>query len=154
MDVKYINPVLQSMLNVLTTMARLQPKVGKPTLKTDQAARGDVSGIMTMESPQARGSMAITFTRPVICDIVKRMLGQDISEIDDTARDLTGEMTNMVVGGAKNILVNQGYEFSMSLPSVVSGKGHHVEHKYSGRTVLLPFKTDAGEFFVEICFEE
>lgn len=142
------------MLNVLGTMAQLKPKVGKPAIKTDQEARGEVSGMMTMESPQARGSLAITFTRPVICDLVKRMLGDDINEVNDTARDMAGEMANMVVGGAKNILVEQGYDFSMSTPSVLSGKGHQLLHKYKGRTVLLPFKTDAGEFFVEICFEE
>ncbi len=154
MDVRLVNPVLESMLKVLGTMAQLQPKVGKPSLKNDQIARGDVSGVMSMVSAKARASLAITFTTPVICDIVKRMLGDNIAEVTDTARDLTGEMTNMVVGGAKNLFVILGYDFDMSSPMVVSGKNHLIAHKFKGRTLILPFQTDAGEFFVEICFEE
>ena len=149
-----MNPVLESMLKVLSTMAQLQPKVGKPALKNNQIACGEVSGIMSMVSAKARASLAITFTTPVICDIVKRMLGDEITEITDSARDLTGEMTNMVVGGAKNLFVTQGYDFDMSSPSVVSGKNHVIAHKFNGRTLILPFQTDAGEFFIEICFEE
>lgn len=154
MDVRLVNPVLESMLKVLATMANLTPRVGKPVLKSDQQALGEVSGMMNMVSPQARASLAISFTTPVICDIVKRMLGDDITEINDSARDLTGEMTNMVVGGAKNIFAGQGYDFDMSSPHILSGKGHLITHQYKGRTILLPFTTDSGKFFIEICFEE
>lgn len=154
MDVRYINPLLESVLNVLGTMANLQPKVGKPTIKPDNIARGEVSGMMSMQGLDARASMAISFTSPVICDIVKRMLREDISEVNDTARDLTGEIANMVVGGAKNIFINQGYDFDMSLPSVVSGKDHLIQHLFKGRTMLVPLTIEAGNFFIEICFEE
>ena len=153
MDVKLINPVLETMINVLSTMANVQPDVGKPSLKQDEVARGEVTGIMSMLSPQVRGSLAITFTKPVIIDIVRRMLGEDIQEIDDTARDLTGEMANMVVGGAKNLFAAQGYDFNMSTPQILFGKDHMVHHSVSGKTLLLPFTTESGQFFIEMCFE-
>jgi chemotaxis protein CheX len=154
MDVRYINPLLESILNVMNTMANLQPRVGKPGLKSDNIARGEVSGIMCMQSSRARASMAISFTTPVICDIVKRILREDINEVNATARDLTGEVTNMVVGGAKNLFLNQGYDFDMSTPNVVSGKDHLIQHQFKGRTILLPFTIEAGNFFIEICCEE
>lgn len=154
MDVRLINPVLETILNVLGTMANLKPNVGKPSLKQDEIARGEVTGIMSMVSPQARGSLAITFTRPVILDIVRRMLGEEVSEIDDTARDLTGEMANMVVGGAKHLFAAQGYDFDMSTPHILCGKDHTVHHQFAGKTILLPFTADSGQFFVEICFED
>ena len=81
MDVRLINPVLETMINVLSTMANLRPDVGKPSLKKDEIARGEVTGIMNMVSPQVRASLAITFTKPVILDIVQRMLGEDLQEI-------------------------------------------------------------------------
>lgn len=154
MDVRLINPVLETMLTVLGTMANVRPNVGKPSLKNDEIARGEVTGIMSMVSPQARASLAITFTKPVIIDIVRRMLGEEIKDIDDTARDLTGEMANMVVGGAKNLFAAQGYDFNMSSPNILSGKGHTVNHQFSGKTILLPFTADSGQFFIEICFED
>lgn len=154
MDVRLINPVLETMINVLSTMANVRPDVGKPSLKKDEIALGDVTGILSMVSPQVRASLAITFTKPVIIDIVRRMLGEEIKEVDATARDLTGEMTNMVVGGAKNLFAAQGYDFDMSTPDILVGRNHTVHHQFSGKTILLPFFAESGQFFVEICFED
>ena len=149
-----INPVLETMVSVMSTMANLQPSIGKPHLKQDEIALGEVTGMMNMVSPKVRASLAITFTRPAILDLVKRMLGEELSEVDDTARDMAGEMTNMVVGGAKNLYAAQGYDFDMSSPSILMGENHTVHHAYPGKTIVMPFSSDAGEFFVEICFEE
>lgn len=154
MNANLINPVLTTMVNVLTTMAQVEPSMGKPTLKEDAVALGEVTGIMRMDSPKVKGSFAITFTTPAIIDIVKRMLGEEITEINDVAKDMAGEMTNMVVGGAKNIYVEQGFEFNMSTPSILEGKDHKVDHGCSGKTIVLPFAVDGREFFVEMCFDE
>ena len=154
MNVNLINPVLETMVSVLTTMANLQPSIGKPRLKQNEIALGEVTGIMHMVSPKVRASLAISFSRPAILDLVKRMLGEELTELDDTARDMAGEMTNMVVGGAKNLYAAQGYDFAMSTPDILMGKDHTVHHAYSGKTIVLPFSADAGEFFVELCFEE
>lgn len=43
MDVKFIIPFLNRRLNVLKTMAFVEPKAGKPYLKKDSVAVGDVS---------------------------------------------------------------------------------------------------------------
>lgn len=154
MEAKFINPVLTSIINVLKTMAKLEPKPGKPTLKTDDKAKGDVTGIMSMVSKDVKGSLAISFTEPVALDIAKRMLNQEFTEINDMVADLTGEIANMVTGGAKALLEKDGYNFDMSLPTIVSGKDHTVTHKSDGPKIILPFTTDAGEFFIEVCFEE
>jgi len=154
MDAKLINPVLETMVSVLSTMANVKPQLGKPKLKADEVALGHVTGIMSMVSPKMRASLAISFSESAIIDLVKRMLGEDITEVDDTARDMAGEMTNMVVGGAKNLYAEQGYDFDMSSPKLLLGKDHTVHHEFAGQTIVLPFSADAGEFFVEICFEE
>lgn len=142
------------MVNVLATMAQLEARPGKPSLKSDATARGDVSAVIGLVSNQNAGSMAISFPEPVIFDIVRRMLGEDITAVDDTVRDLTGEISNMVLGGAKAQFQEQGFEFGMSTPVVISGKGHVIQHSVTGPKILLPFSTDVGEFFVEISFEK
>ncbi|MDH5191033.1 MAG: chemotaxis protein CheX [Gammaproteobacteria bacterium] len=155
MDVKFINPVLNSVLNVLSTMAQLEVRPGKPSIKENTSAQGDVTGYMTMQSPQANGSMAITFSKPAILDITKRMLGESHEEINETILDMTGELANMAVGGAKNILIEQGYDFNMSLPSVLSGAEHDIKHlEQETPVIIMPFETDAGTFYVEACFKE
>lgn len=153
MKVDFINPFLESMTNVLATMAMLEAKAGKPLLKDDETARGDITGLIGMTSPQAKGSLAITFSSQVLVEIAKRMLGEQLDALDESATDLAGEITNMVSGGAKRLLGEKGYEFDMAIPAVVSGRDHRVRHKTSGPKVLIPFETGHGPFFIEVCFE-
>ena len=154
MDAKFINPVLKSVLNVLSTMAKVEARPGKPSLKENSTALGEVTGYMTMQSPQANGSMAITFSKEAILDITKRMLGETHEEIDEVILDMAGELANMAVGGAKNILIEQGYDFTMSLPSVLNGSYHDIKHLEQAPTIVMPFETDAGKFYIEACFKE
>ena len=147
-----INALLNSLMNVLSTMAKMTPQPGNPVAKDDTASRGEVSGFMNMENEVTRGSMAISFSPSAIQALVKRMVGDDIKTVDATAKDLTGEITNMIVGGAKAQLAEQGIDFAMSTPQVLVGKSHEIKHKYNGQTVILPFESDCGEFFLEINF--
>jgi chemotaxis protein CheX len=153
MKVEFINPFLASIVNVLETMANLKVTPGRPQLKEEDIASGDVTGIIGMASSDVKGSLAITFTSTAIFDIAKRMLGDDVREIDNTVTDLVGEITNMVTGGAKRLLSEQGYDFDMAIPAVVAGKNHRISHKSSGPKILIPFTTLAGKFYLEICFE-
>ncbi len=154
MKVEIINPFLEAVSNVLGTMAMLQSQPGKPSLKKDATAQGDVSGIIGMSGKNVAGSMAISFPKQVVFAMVKRMLGDDITEIDETVTDLVGEVTNMVAGGAKNKLMENGYDIGMATPVIVTGEGHQIKHKANGNKIILPFKTEVGDFYVEICFEE
>ncbi len=154
MQVDYIYPFLQSMSNVLATMARLDVDSGKPALKMDNISHGDVSGIVVMNSVQIRGSMAISFPKAVILEVAKRMLQDDFTEIDETITDLVGEITNMVTGGAKKLLVPLGYDIGMSKPIVVAGPNHQIIHPTDGPKICVPFSTEAGVFFVEVSFQK
>ena len=154
MNVDFVNPFLESIIKVLSTMANTEARPGKPFLKIEKCAKGDVSSIIGLVGEKAKGSMAITFTAQAILHITSQMLGEVISEVDDTASDCAGEITNMVTGGAKRILADKGYHFNMAIPSTIVGKNHSITHKTSGRVVCIPFDTDAGSFFIEVCFEE
>lgn len=153
MNVEFVNPVLISIVNVLSTMAKVDAKPGRPAVKQGEVSRGDVTGIIGMTGDKIRGSIAISFPEAVILDIAKRMLNEESAGIDATVTDLVGEITNMVSGGAKKLLGDKGYDFDMALPTVVSGKNHVVDHKSRGVKIVLPFAVDKGVFFVEICFE-
>ena len=153
MKVEFINPFLESIINVLETMANVKAVPGKPQRKDEDISHGDVTGVIGMAGEKVKGSLAITFTSPAIFDIAKRMLGEDVREIDSTVTDLVGEITNMVTGGAKRLLAEQGYDFDMAIPAVVAGKNHHIAHKSKGMKIMVPFTILAGKFFVEICFE-
>jgi chemotaxis protein CheX len=135
-------------------MAKMDAKMGTPTIKSDAKAYGDVTGIMSLVGDKAKGSIALSFTKPVIFELMHRILGAESEEIDDMSMDMAGELANMVAGVTKRLLSNQGYDFSLSLPSVVLGDNHVVTHKFDGKKFVLPYSTDSGTFSVEFCFEE
>ncbi|MFM2480054.1 chemotaxis protein CheX [Celerinatantimonas sp. YJH-8] len=152
MEAKFVNPFLSSLLNVLSTMAQLELKPQAPRLKKDEVARGDVSGVIGMIGPMTKGSFSISFDKSLALEVMHRMLGERPKDINDDVTDMIGEITNMVTGGAKRILADQGYEFNMATPIVVSGPSHTIQHKTDGAKILMPFTSEYGIATIEICF--
>ncbi len=154
MNAEFINPFLTSLTNVLSTMANLELSPGKPKLKKDDVARGDVSGLIGMIGPQTRGSLSITFDASLALEVMQRMLGEKPAGINEEVTDMVGEITNMVAGGAKRILGEKGYDFSMATPMVVSGTNHTISHKSDGPRIIMPFESPHGNASIEICFDK
>jgi chemotaxis protein CheX len=153
MDVQLINPVLASMISVLATMAELELRPGRPRLKENAIANGAVTGILKITGEGVNGSMAISFSRPVILELCRRVLHSEPNDIDEMVADLAGEIANMVTGAAKGVLEERGYKVELSLPTVLFRRGHNIDHDVEAKTILLPFKCKVGELFVELCFD-
>ncbi|WP_199610518.1 chemotaxis protein CheX [Flocculibacter collagenilyticus] len=154
MNVEFVNPFLSSLVNVLSTMAQTELKPGKARVKTDEVARGDVSGLIGMVGPQVKGSFSISFDEQIALEVMNRMLGEKPDKINEEVTDMVGEITNMVCGGAKNLLGEKGYDFDMATPIVVSGKGHTIKHKSEGKKISMPFESDIGVINIEVCFDK
>jgi len=153
MNVQFINPFLEGTMEVLKTMAMVEPTVGKPYLKKGNQAKGDVSGIIGMTG-SARGSLALSFSEKSILMIVSNMLGEKFMEINDEVRDAVGEITNMISGVARKKMEAQGYNISAAIPTVVSGKDHAILHVLGGPSIIIPFQVANGAFYVDVCLDE
>jgi len=147
-----INPVQESIVNILSTMADLLPRSEEPTLKSGEFDSGDVTGMIDLVSKSNSGSIAISFTKPVALEIARRMLGLEAEASDAELKDLVGEITNMMAGGAKAKLFDHGYDFDMAIPHVLVDANKEIRHKVQGPIIVLPFTTESGKFFVELCF--
>lgn len=155
MNSQYIDVLKFATEEVLTTMANLVPEMDEPSIKKNAKAHGDVTGIMSLVGEKVKGSIAITFTKPVVLELLHRMLGLEITEMDDLAMDTTGEIANMVTGVTQRQLKDKfDLNLSISLPTVVVGDDHVVIHKFEGEKIILPFTTEAGKLYVEFCFQE
>ena len=154
MNVEFINPFISSLLNVLSTMAQTNLKPGKPQKKKNEVAKGDVSGLIGMVGPQTKGSLSITFDSELALTVMERMLGDRPSSINEEVTDMVGEITNMVAGGAKNLLGEKGYDFDMATPVVVSGTNHTITHKCDGPKIIMPFNSEFGSAHIEVCFDK
>lgn len=153
MDVKIINPFLEATTNVLATMANMECTHGKVVIKDGSTALGYVSGIIEITDKNLKGSLALSFSSSAISAIAKKMLGEMMDDPDTMVRDLTGELTNIIAGGAKKILSEKGYDFGLAIPTILNGNDHEIIHVAKASVIVIPFSSADGDFYVEVCFQ-
>jgi chemotaxis protein CheX len=151
-NVEFINPFLKAAVNVLTMMAFVKPVAGKPFLKTDKKAQGDISGVIGMTGA-AKGVVIFSLSQEAALKIVGSMLGEHYDHLTPEVSDAIGELTNMISGDARRELATKGFKFEAGLPSIIKGAGHEIETMTKGPTVAIPFDIDGAKFVVETSFE-
>lgn len=153
LDTEFINPFLDSTINVLKVQAGVEANAGKIYLKkTNEPLLGDVSGVIGIVSENFTGAVVISFPEKTFLKVMSGMLGEEYLELNQDILDGAGEITNIIFGQAKVILNEKGYGIKTALPSVVHGKDHSVNSRdTSGQSIVVPFSSNSGNFFVEIC---
>jgi len=151
MNVELINPFLSATVNVIKTMAFTEVTPGKPFLKKDHHATGDVSAVIGITG-ESEGSLSVSFTEECIINIVSNMFGEKITAINREVEDAVGEITNMISGDARRELSEKGVMLKAAIPSVITGKQHTIKHMTNSPVIAIPFSTASGDFTVEVCF--
>jgi len=156
-NVAFVNPFIQSTLNVFKTMVFMEATMEKPYLKTQETPLDhtiDISGSIGLAG-QTNGVVVIAFSQDIACKISSNMLGEDIKEIDDTVKDTIGEMANMIAGGAKGIMAEKKLNFKIALPSVTVGKNHTISYPKGIPSMVIPFYLESldSRFYVEVCLK-
>ena len=154
MKIEYIQPFINATRKVLNTMATLDSKPMKPYLKNsgDYHALGDISSVIELTG-ECRGSIGLSFTTNCILTVANQMLGEVFKVLDDEVADMVGELVNMISGDARRQLVKLGFSFSAGIPILSQGDNHQIQHSVTERIIIIPFKTSAGDFFIETCFD-
>ncbi len=152
MDSKMINPFINATLNVLETMAFVKAEAEKRYVKKDNVAGGDVSGVVGFTG-DANGTVSVTFNELCILKIVSNMFGEEMKELNSEISDAVGEITNMISGQARQEIEKIGKIFHGAIPTVVTGKNHKLISMVEGPKIAIPFKTDAGNFTIEVSME-
>lgn len=144
---------MDATINVLETMAMVKVSHSEPYLKKNNLTYGDATGIISLEGDKIIGTMVLSFSKESILKIISNMLSEEFMEIDEDVLDAVGELTNMVSGGAKGILSEEGHTFQMTIPSLVKGRGKRIKHEPIRPSIVIPFSIDAGDFCVEACLK-
>ncbi len=152
MDVKFINPFIYGTMEVMEKMAFVKPQVGKPFAKLDDTAHGDVSGIIGMTG-DATGSLAMSFTEACIIGITEKMVGEKYKEINRAVLDTVGELTNMISGAARKLMERDDIKVVAAIPTIAFGRAHTVRHVIKGPSIVIPFKTECGDFVIDVCLK-
>jgi chemotaxis protein CheX len=149
-DVSYINPFVEAVDSVFSTMLNVKPKrIGVQV--SNGEAKGAVITSLIGISGQVSGVVALRFPPDTALQLAGRMLGTAVAELNDEVTDAISEMVNMVAGSAK-AKFDHDPPLELGLPTVVEGTGYKL--KYPTRSVWLevPFHSDAGDFSMEVTY--
>lgn len=150
MDIKYINPFVESIDNVFQMM--LDATLHRLTLKSanGNGAGSQVTSLIGI-SGQVQGVVVLRFPPATALNIAGRMLGQEIDEINAEVVDAVSELVNMVAGSAK-AKFNTDPPLELGLPTVVQGCDYKVKYPSGSVWLEVPFESDAGDFSMELTF--
>ena len=154
MNVEYINPFIESVYDLFTTMLGCEAKRGEIDVVDTTGDVRDIVALVGLSGP-ASGTLSMSFPVNTAMAIASRMLGMDVKIVDNTVSDAVAEVVNIVGGGAKAKLVDGNHEpIELSLPTVVRGNSYTVD--YPSRSVWLevPFTSDLGEFSIRVTFQK
>jgi chemotaxis protein CheX len=151
-DANRINPFIEAVDTVFTTMLHLQPKRNGVRVNHGEQGRDNpsITSLVGL-SGQISGVVALRFPPATALSVANRLLGSEIGQVNDEVVDVISELVNMVAGSAK-----AKFDFDppleLGLPTVVEGAGYKL--KYPSKSVWLEvgFASDAGAFSMEVTY--
>ncbi len=150
MDVSYVNPFVESVGSVFSTMLGVKPQRQAVRISNGSPGGARITSLIGI-SGQMHGCVALCFPPETALKLACKMLGTEIGEINSEVIDAISELVNIVAGSAK-AKFNADPPLQLGLPTVVEGVTYRV--KYPSRSIWLevPFSSDAGEFSMEVTY--
>jgi chemotaxis protein CheX len=144
--VEHVNPFLKATVETFSMMIGTQVKPGKPSLSKGKGISYDISGVIGI-SGDVKGSVTMSFPEDAAINIVSAFLGEKIDTVDDDTLDAIGELANIVAGYAKKYL---DFDISISLPTVIAGKGLIIREPPDVFAFIVPFSCEFGNFDIGV----
>ncbi len=153
MDVRFINPFVESVLAFFDKMMGIQVERRAPGLAREATRPAEITGLIGIGGP-IRGAVALGFPAGTALALASKMTGVESKVVDDATCDAVAEAVNIVAGGAKAKLVTEDQTpANLSLPSVVRGGDYAVVHPKGSIWIEIPFYSDIGPFTVRVTLE-
>jgi chemotaxis protein CheX len=149
-DVSYINPFIQAVDCVFTTMLNVQPMRNGVKVSNDLSNQPSITSLVGF-SGEVSGVVALRFPPATAMTLAGHLLGADQDSVSDEVTDAVSELVNMVAGAAK-AKFDYDPPLELGLPTVVEGAGYKL--KYPSKSVWLEvaFSSEAGSFSMEVTY--
>lgn len=91
------------------------------------------------------GNGAFVCSAAAACDLSSRLLIWEFSSVDEEVLDAVGEITNMIVGGFKNLLEPYTGQLQLSIPTVIYSKNIATRNSRADVAVAVRCAFPGGE---------
>ena len=153
MDVRYVNPFIESVQDLFTTMLGCEATRVDIGVVRENGNPRDVVALIGLSGP-ASGMLTISFPAETALAIAGRMLDMEIKVMDDTVSDTVAEIVNIIGGGAKAKFTDGDQEpIELGLPTVVRGNSYTVDYPTNATWLEVPFTSEMGSFSIRVTFQ-
>ncbi|MCC7492809.1 MAG: chemotaxis protein CheX [Fimbriimonadaceae bacterium] len=153
MNVKLINPFIESVYELFATMLNCGVSRGDVTLSKLGGDPKHLVALIGLSGP-ARGTVALSLPVDTSLQLTGRLLGPVPTEVNDDVADAVAEMANMIAGSAKAKLgADTGTPINLGLPTVVTGSDYKVVYPSDTVWLDVPFQSELGQFSLRVTFE-
>lgn len=156
MDARFVNCYLKGAQAVFKTMLRIDLEMGRPALKADHRASGDITGVIGFAGDK-KGRFTISLKTESALTIYNAFTGEPKEEVNEEVIDAVGELTNIISGQTRLELEKIGFNIKASLPTVIIGSNVDINMITKAPIITLPFSFGAnghaGEIFIDFSFE-
>lgn len=151
MDVKYINPFLNSFFNILPQLGfsnvekesiSLSDEINSKGILINLGIVGDFKGNIIYNIDYEAGKQIAS----------KMMMGMPVEELNELAQSALSELSNMLTGNASINLANVGINVNISTPTLMYGQDMHIKVN-TDRILNIKIKADNIPIDVNIAFE-
>jgi len=151
-DIKYIEPFVLATQNLFLDSFKEEPEPQNAyLLSKDEDHNWGISGIIGIAG-DTRGVVVVSFPEETAKEMVGRLVGRKITDLDEDVVDSIGEVVNIIAGNAKKGL--EDYRLSISLPTVITGPAHRISWPAGIPIIGIPFKTSAGRIHLSVGLED
>ncbi len=130
---------------MLQMRAALMPRAEDPQF-TER-----VTGSVGFAGDTVTGAVYLHLSAAFAGQVAAAMLGLPAEELgEEEINDVVGEATNMLTGGLKSWLCDNGAECAVSTPAIIRGTTFNVEHMHDVERESLIFECGDNRLAVEI----
>lgn len=139
-DVRHINPFLQSSVSIVENVIQVKMTVGKPEM-TDFRLRETTYAIQVGVVGEMKGQVILAMEDSNAKDIASRMMfGMPVTELDEMSSSALNELSNMIMGNTATIFSTLGIVIDITPPLAFYGKDLIMKSDIDGIKVPLMYE--------------
>ena len=145
-----VNAVILAVKETFRTMMSWPVENRPPIVRSDPMTFDGVSAIIGLVG-KVTGSLSIHCPEEAALKVTSRLLGLDVKGITPEVKDAVGELINVVAGVAKRKASERDSVFEISIPTIITGKGHSVMPWVKWPNTIVEFSLGGDTFSVIVC---
>lgn len=145
-----LNPIISAVIRTFESMLECTPRRAGLELKRQDSVGYPLSAIVSLTGKMS-GTIVFSVSESVGIEILRRLVFEEVTEINSDVCDAVGEVANMIAGSAKGELAH--LNLTLGIPNMVLGKDHEVYYPPEvTHPMCIHFESEMGPFTIEFGF--